>query len=89
MLENCVSYEQSPRLAFRLHRFLLAVVVLQSTLVIRLFGLRLVARSLLFARFLFASTAFLLGPLSITIAPFTVVRFVFAAPLPIFILGLV
>lgn len=91
MLEKCVDCKQGGRglhLAFRLCCFFLAVFVLWSTFVVRLFGFWLVARSLILTGFFLASATLFFGPLSITVTPFTVIRLILTTPFSIFILGL-
>jgi len=84
-LNNGADYGWS--LALRLS-FLLAVVVL-STFVVRLLGLRFIAGPLLLAGLFLTSAALLFGPLAIAITPLTVVRLVLATPFSFFIFGFV
>lgn len=82
-------YRQWLGLILRFCGLLLVVTLRGSALILRLFWLRFVARSFLFAGLLVASAALLLGSLPIAVTPLPIIRFVFAASLPILIFGLI
>lgn len=75
-------------LILRFGLFLVVALYRRSALLLR-FGLRFITRSLLFTGPLLLTLAVLLSPLSIAVTLFTVIRFVLATSLPVFILGFV